>query len=417
MKKNLAKVFASASIVVALILIMILLVTVFGGIDQKDFDSHLVKGLFITLSVLYVILDVITLVLLFVNTDVIKDVTVHVDRGSLLRVSVKVITKLVKDVCHDVEGVKCKRVAVSADDYSVRLRVNVRVVDKDVVEVETYLRTLIEDLFNKEFGFRFNTIEFRVMELTPKYKAEQEEIEAIVAGRLAARKKAAIEKELEADKREDEKLDAEEAEHEIVALPEEVEEAPISKETEKEAIEDSAHEEREEEATEGVEEATEEPKDEPAPETTEAPEAREEHEAVVEEKSVEEEPIEEEPIEEKPAREEGVEAVEEAEGTEVLEQEEQAGIELENADELENEPADELENAPVEEYENADEPSNEFYEERAEEPVEEPSSEPAEEEEVEETAKEQNAVEDEAYFMPEEDEIAPVEDIARKDEE
>ena len=44
MKKNLEKIFASCSVVVALILVMVLLVTAFGGISTDEFESQLVRG-------------------------------------------------------------------------------------------------------------------------------------------------------------------------------------------------------------------------------------------------------------------------------------------------------------------------------------------------------------------------------------
>ena len=71
------------------------------------------------------------------------------------------------------------------DDYGVRLKVNVKIVDKDVVEVETYLRTLLEDMFFGEFGFKFESIEIKVMVLTPTYKSDKAAIEAIVAEKVA----------------------------------------------------------------------------------------------------------------------------------------------------------------------------------------------------------------------------------------
>lgn len=206
MKRNLEKIFTSASIVVAVILIMILLVTVFGGIKAEEFDSQLVRGLMITLAILYLVLASIALTMMFINSDVIKDVVVRTERGGSVRVSSKVITKIVKNACADMEGVKCKKVTLVQDDYGVRLKVNIKVVDKDVLEVEAYLRLLLEDMFMGEFGFRFETIEIKVMVLTPKYKPDAEKIEALKTEKVAqikaqqeAEAKAAEEKE-KADK-------------------------------------------------------------------------------------------------------------------------------------------------------------------------------------------------------------------------
>ena len=64
MKKNLEKIFASCSIVVAIILIMVLVVTAFGGIEATEFESKLVQGLIVTLAILYLVLAGVSLVLI-----------------------------------------------------------------------------------------------------------------------------------------------------------------------------------------------------------------------------------------------------------------------------------------------------------------------------------------------------------------
>lgn len=184
MKKNLEKIFTSCSIVVAIILIMVLVVTAFGGIEATEFESKLVQGLIVTLAILYLVLAVVSLVLIFVNSDVVKEITLRQEKGGSVRVSANVVTKLVKQTCKQVEGVKCKKVALVSDEYGVRLKVNVKVVDKDVIEAETYLRTLLEDVFLGEFGFKFSSIEIKVMALTPKYKADQAAVQAKVEKKL-----------------------------------------------------------------------------------------------------------------------------------------------------------------------------------------------------------------------------------------
>lgn len=185
MRKNLEKIFASCSIVVAIILIMVLIVTAFGGIDAEEFDSKLVRGLILTLAILYIALAVISLVLIFINNDVVKEITLRAEKGGSVRVTSQVVTKLVKSTCKQLDGVKCQKVALVTDEYGVRLKVNVKVVDRDVIEAETYLRTLLEDVFLGEFGFKFSSIEIKVMALTPKYKADEAEIQARVEEKLA----------------------------------------------------------------------------------------------------------------------------------------------------------------------------------------------------------------------------------------
>lgn len=188
MKKNLEKIFASCSIVVAVILIMVLVVAAFGGIEPDEFNSKLVRGLIVTLAILYIVLAVVSLVLIFINSDVVKEITIRQEKGGSVRVSSQVVSKLVKQTCKQVEGVKCQKVALVTDEYGVRLKLNVKVVDKDVVESETYVRTLLEDVFLGEFGFKFSSIEIKVMALTPKYKADEADIQSKVEAKLAQMK-------------------------------------------------------------------------------------------------------------------------------------------------------------------------------------------------------------------------------------
>ena len=264
MKKNLEKIFASCSIVVAVILIMVLVVAAFGGIEPDEFNSKLVRGLIVTLAILYIVLAVVSLVLIFINSDVVKEITIRQEKGGSVRVSSQVVSKLVKRSCKQVEGVKCQKVVLVTDEYGVRLKLNVKVVDKDVVESETYVRTLLEDVFLGEFGFKFSSIEIKVMALTPKYKADEADIQSKVEAKLA-------------------QLKAEEARQETVAEAETetaAEEAPVDENAED--VQDVAEGTAARETVESVDEAVE-------GETEEADEAEAVDGEVEQAESVEEE--------------------------------------------------------------------------------------------------------------------------------
>ena len=255
MKKNLEKIFASCSIVVAFILIMVLVVTAFGGVDANEFNSKLVRGLIITLAILYLVLAIISLVLIFVNSDVVKEITLRQEKGGSVRVSSNVITKFVKTTCKQVEGVKCQKVALVSDEYGVRLKTNVKVVDKDVLETETYLRTLLEDVFLGEFGFKFSSIEIKVMALTPNYKADQAAVQAKVEKKLAEMK-AQEEKNAQNEQSEENLENVESVENAKSAEQAEVQdgEAEVEKQAEEtvevEAVEDESQEVAQDEAVE-----------------------------------------------------------------------------------------------------------------------------------------------------------------------
>lgn len=264
MRKNLAKVLASASFVVALILIVILLVTAFGGIEEEDFNNGLVHGLLIAISVLYVVIACVTIALLFIQGEALHEIIIKNAKGESVRVSVGVVKKEIKKACHMIEGVKFKKIALIGDGFGVTLRLNIKVADKDIDEVEIATRCYIEDCMAKTFGYHFSAIDINIMQLVPKYKANAEEINAEVQKKLEA--KHAEEERLLAEKRAEEekeaakqaeikaKIEAEhvaqegalktEAETPLEAEGETPAEEPETEQTEDEAAENTAQEER-----------------------------------------------------------------------------------------------------------------------------------------------------------------------------
>lgn len=235
MKKNLAKVLASASFVVALILIVILIVTSFGGIKQEDFDNGLVRGLLIAISVLYIVIAGVTIALLFIQGEALHEIVIKNAKGESVRVSVGVVKREIKKACHMVDGVKFKKIALIGDGFGVTLKLNIKVTDKDLDEVEIATRCYIENCMAKTFGYNFNAIDINIMQLVPKYKADAEEINKEIERQLAA-KREEERKELEAKLAEEEKKDAFKADlNEGSALDQEaqpIEEAEFGDETE-----------------------------------------------------------------------------------------------------------------------------------------------------------------------------------------
>lgn len=186
MRKNIERILGAASIVIAFVLTVILLVTVFGGIEQSEFDNNLVKGLFITLAVLYFVLAGGLLAMLFGASDAVKEITLRSEQGGSCKATLGIIRKLVKESFRDIPGVKTGKVTLVVNEFGVKLRVSVKITDRDVFETETYLRTLLEEIFAGALGFRFHTIEFRVVEFRAKFKPDAEKIDAEVREKVEA---------------------------------------------------------------------------------------------------------------------------------------------------------------------------------------------------------------------------------------
>lgn len=186
MKKNIEKILASAGLIIALVLIVILIVTAFGGIEQSEFDNQLVKGLIITLSVLYLVLAISSLTMLFLGSDAVREITLRSEQGGNCKATLGVIRKLVKETFYGIDGVKTGKVSLIVNEYGVKLKVSVRITDRDVFETETYLRTLLEEVFKGALGFRFHAIEFKIVSLQARFKPDKDKVDAAVAEKVAA---------------------------------------------------------------------------------------------------------------------------------------------------------------------------------------------------------------------------------------
>ena len=185
MKKNIEKILASAGLIIALVLIVILIVTAFGGIEQSEFDNQLVRGLVITLSVLYLVLAVSSLTMLFLGSDAVREITLRSEQGGSCKATLSVIRRLVKETFYGLEGVKTGKVTLIVNEYGVKLKVAVRITDRDVFETETYLRTLLEEVFKGALGFKFHAIEFKIVSLQARFKPDKDKVDAAVAEKVA----------------------------------------------------------------------------------------------------------------------------------------------------------------------------------------------------------------------------------------
>ena len=256
LKRNLEKIFTTAATILAMILIIILLVIAYGGIDAKDLENNLVRGLFITLAIIFGLLATTSLVFIFINDDAIKEITLRTETAQKTRVTVAAVKKLVVKACSEIEGVKCRGIKLSTSDYGVKLKVKVSVKEKDVEQVEAYVRNLITDVFAKALGFEFSAIEIEIMKFEPAYKPD---VAAILAQADA---------ELQ-NKQEEEKVEEEAAEETAEETPVEenvetpvVEEVVETEEATTEVVEEAAEEVPAEETVEVLETETDEQKDE-----------------------------------------------------------------------------------------------------------------------------------------------------------
>ena len=135
---------------------------------------------------LYFVLAGGLLAMLFGASDAVKEITLRSEQGGSCKATLGIIRKLVKESFRDIPGVKTGKVTLVVNEFGVKLRVSVKITDRDVFETETYLRTLLEETFAGALGFRFHSIEFRVVEFRAKFKPDAEKIDAEVREKVEA---------------------------------------------------------------------------------------------------------------------------------------------------------------------------------------------------------------------------------------
>ena len=235
-KRNLEKIFTTAAVVLAVILIAVLIVIVFGGIPAKDLDSKLAKGLIMTLGIIYLLLAGASIAFIFMDNEAIKEITLRTNTSEKTRVSLPAVRKMIKNTCAQIEGVKCKGIKLTVSDYGVKLKVSVSVVDKDVEQVEGYIRNLIADVFDKTLGFAFSAIEISIIKFVPSYQPNVQEIIAKSDAELAEKKSAEAEAVAVEDTTEEPAQEEVAAEDTVEVIPEETvetEEAEVSEDEDK----------------------------------------------------------------------------------------------------------------------------------------------------------------------------------------
>ena len=176
-KKLFDKVLSVASTLIALIFVVVLLVTIFGGIDVKDFQNTLVKGLFLAFAAIYLATSIGAMIYVFMDSDALKDVILNSENGSNTRSSSAVIKKIVKKSMAEVEGVKCQRIGLVSTEYGVRLKVAIKITGREIQQTSIYINCLLEDMFLKTLGYKFYSIDFKISSLKTDYVPKKEAIE------------------------------------------------------------------------------------------------------------------------------------------------------------------------------------------------------------------------------------------------
>lgn len=189
MKKRIFdRVLSVVGIILAVSFAAVLLATIFGGIKYEEFNNSLVKWLFVSMSVIYLIVAALTLINEFSDGDVVREIAINRDRTGSTKATAPVIKGLTKKYIKTIEGVKCTRVTLILTEYGVNLKINVKMRDKDVKETTTYIKKLLDDVFETTLDYKFHSIDFKVQELKSSYEPPKDKLFAMSQKEVAEQK-------------------------------------------------------------------------------------------------------------------------------------------------------------------------------------------------------------------------------------
>ncbi len=273
MEKNTSiwqKVLTISFVVLSFLFVLLLMLFMFNNSIGENFttevqDNQVVRIIVIVMSVLYFINAIVLGIVTFYTKGTLDAIDVNNSDGSSTKISRASIVSVVKHNTKFVDGVQVKGVNILQDQKGgLHLSVHIRIVSVPVEQVVTPFRVILFNAFSEFMGVEFESIDFVVTALKPKYTPDLEAVEQ-QTNALKAKKER-----LKASKADMEKADelqeADQLAEETKVRKEEIERAMTNAEEQPEAAEALV-----EEAPEAVEETlnTEEIVEAPADATTE----------------------------------------------------------------------------------------------------------------------------------------------------
>ncbi|HKL74363.1 MAG TPA: hypothetical protein VJ903_05700 [Clostridia bacterium] len=204
MKKRIFdRILSVVGIILALAFAAVLIATIFGGIQYEEFDNSLVKWLFVAMSIMYLIIAVLTLINLFSDGDIVKEIALNRDRTGSTKATAAVIKNLARKYIKAIEGVKCTKITLILTEYGVNLRINVRIRDLEIKETTTFIKKLLDDVFDTTLDYKFHSIDFKVQALKSNYEPPKEKLHAETEKELIQEKNVKLAKEMQIAKEEE----------------------------------------------------------------------------------------------------------------------------------------------------------------------------------------------------------------------
>lgn len=181
MKKLFEKIISIALAIISTLFVALVIAVLAGSVETADFQNALVKGIIISLTVIFGLLTGLNLYAAFTDRNKMNSVLIFKDRGSATKVTVDVIKATARRISKQVKETKVRKVHLFTDDNgNVGMNIEVKLSTDETMEAVTRLRAMLIEQFKDVFGIEFSTIDFKVVKSKnahlPSNKAVEEKV-------------------------------------------------------------------------------------------------------------------------------------------------------------------------------------------------------------------------------------------------
>lgn len=181
MKKVFEKIVSITLGVISTLFVILILVTMFGGIEIADLDNDLVHALLIALGVVFAVLTGLNIYASFIDNEKLSSVLLFKDKESATKATVSVLKKTAVRVTKQVPEAKIKKVHLTSDENgNVKMRLDIKVSTDETLEVVTRVRAIIIETFKEIFGIEFASIDYKIIKSKNTFVPSDKDVDAKV---------------------------------------------------------------------------------------------------------------------------------------------------------------------------------------------------------------------------------------------
>lgn len=185
MKKTIEKIAVIAHICITFIFVLLACLILFNAL-KIEYDAQgnaqvdsIVVVIIAVFAAVYVGLSAYLIYSAFTERNLLKEVLLYSDKGSLTKASASVIKNIAIEDAKALDGVHVKKVQIRPDEkLGFKMKVFVRVEKDNVSLALDTLRCMLEDSYVNILGLHFSAIDFRIDKMKSEYRPSVDVAEA-----------------------------------------------------------------------------------------------------------------------------------------------------------------------------------------------------------------------------------------------